>query len=470
MLVGVGVVLWLGVRTSSIGTIAASNVIVQPFVVRSTDEGTADVAASFQDKLIQRLARVGTFSVFSGAADTSRSASPSYLLTGAVHPIAGQRHELSVRLQEARSGRLVWSQGFNVTAHGVPEALAVIADQVTQAVDIVLNPLVERLHARYPATAPEAWYAYLKGRAIGGTGNPRRIGEALSLYQQASQLDPEFALAQAFEGWSYYHLGNTGGMDMAAAVGNARAHARAALGLDPALTAAHLLDAWIKLYDRDFSGAETAMQRVVWDDADAFLRSQIYFYYTVCGRFDEALASVDRAISASAVPTAAQTDKAQILWYMKRFAAALEVIESVRAVRPNYWKAAVVHYWILRSLRRDAAAQALLAETVLRALPMSRAPASRQLFDVNFAHAVANGETPIPPSFAWRYYVPAYAESGNPRLAVDWLRKGYAQGDRNEVLFYRVDQNPGLEAMRQHPDYRRFIDETIGHPSTCPGS
>lgn len=463
------VMLWHGERSAGTASAGTATVIVQPFVSRSGETADTHLAASFRDEIAQRLGRIAAFRVFSGETATPRAGpDATHALAGTLYGRVDGSYELSVRLLRPESGRLLWSESYDIAAGTVSGMRKVVASRVAQALYLMQNPTVQQLRVRYPDTDPGAWHAFLKARVTGGTGDPERIDEILSLFQQALQLDPGFAPAHAGKGWAYYHLGHNGGIGMADAVAEARAEAHRALELDPELASALVLAAWISLYDGDFAAADAAIRQASWDEVD-YLRTQVYFYYAICGRFDEALAAADRAIIGNPVPLAMLTDKAQILWYMKRFAEGLAVIEEVRSVRPDYWKAAVVHYWLLRSLERDAAAEALLASSVLRRVRVSHAPAGKQSFDLALAHAIARGETPIPASFAWRYYVPAYAGTGEPELAVEWLKAGYEQGDRIEVLYRRIDQNRGMDAMRRHPAYQRFVEESFGHPPTCPG-
>ena len=117
----------------------------------------------------------------------------SYVLEGSIRR-AGSRVRITAQLVEASTRHSVWAERFDRQLEDVFAIQEEIARSIAQALRITLTPQEEKIMARKPTENPQAYDFYLRGRSYTRREN---MDYALQMFEQAIQLDPEFALAHA---------------------------------------------------------------------------------------------------------------------------------------------------------------------------------------------------------------------------------------------------------------------------------
>ena len=122
----------------------------------------------------------------------------------------------------------------------------------------------ERLRKRYTENTA-AYHLYLKGRHYAGKRTPDWIRKGVEHFQQAIDLDPNYALAYAGLADAYAFLASsTGGQPPHDTYPKAKAAAQQALALDETLGEAHCsLGFSCLLYDWDFAESERQFKRAI---------------------------------------------------------------------------------------------------------------------------------------------------------------------------------------------------------------
>jgi serine/threonine-protein kinase len=227
-----------------------------------------------------------------------------------------------------------------------------VAKAVADQLQAKLSGQEKQAIAAKPTDNPEAYDAYLRGRAFAG-GSPfdtSNVERTIQSYQEAVKLDPNFALAWAYlscaQSGSYW-LGHDPSPAQLAAAKDAADHA---LALDPDLAETHLALGYYRYYgQRDFTGGLAEFQQAEkglpnnvgvieaialvqrrlghWDESIAGLRRAIELdprdinayntlalTYIAMRRFPEALATVDRALAWEPANTDALGLKASVFW------------------------------------------------------------------------------------------------------------------------------------------------------------
>jgi serine/threonine protein kinase/Flp pilus assembly protein TadD len=117
----------------------------------------------------------------------------AYILEGSIRR-AGSRVRITAQLVEVSTRHSVWAERYDRQLEDVFAIQEEIARSIAQALRITLTPQEEKTIARKPTENPLAYDFYLRGRSY-----TRRLNMdyGLQMFEQAIQLDPNFALAHS---------------------------------------------------------------------------------------------------------------------------------------------------------------------------------------------------------------------------------------------------------------------------------
>jgi len=132
------------------------------------------------------------------ASDPARVAAAlgvEHLLVGTIQK-AEQAYRVSVQLVGA-DGVAVWGRSYDVPISGLLGFQDTVAEQVVSALRVELSPSERtRISARQTAV-PEAYDAYLRGRALLVNYTEANMKDAIAQFERAIALDDRYALARA---------------------------------------------------------------------------------------------------------------------------------------------------------------------------------------------------------------------------------------------------------------------------------
>jgi len=219
----------------------------------------------------------------------------AYVLEGSIRR-AGNRVRITAQLVEASTRHSVWAERYDRQLEDVFAIQEEIARSIAQALRITLTPQEEKTIARKPTENAQAYDLYLRGKSYTRRVN---LDYALQMFEQAIQLDPNFALAHA----GIAHLcgliyvlreQNTKWIDRGLAAGD-RANALAPELPEVLVAQAHILYAQ-KKYDEAALLARRAIERKPDCEGSWDILGRAYF---ASGRFEEAAALMERAFEAN---------------------------------------------------------------------------------------------------------------------------------------------------------------------------
>lgn len=126
-----------------------------------------------------------------------------YVLEGSLRK-AADRIRITGQLIEVCTGAHLWAERFEGTLDDIFE----LQDRIATSVAGAIAPQVELAEIerakRKPTASLNAYDCYLRGLAHLHRGSRESVAEALSLFQKAIDLDPEFASAHAMGAWCYF--------------------------------------------------------------------------------------------------------------------------------------------------------------------------------------------------------------------------------------------------------------------------
>lgn len=433
---------------------------VAEFTAHGDERVYRDVASGLRDELVRILSTIATLAV------TRDPNTQSYVLSGALQPLADDRIRVTATLVDA-AGRTIWSKNFDASRSDPVAFDTEVATRIANLLFVLLRDV------RLESNDQNARLAFLRGTAALMSFRMEDAREALTYLNHALSIDPAFAHAWVVKANAYLMLGNYGGMDMRDAAAQMRSARDAVLKLDPHRADALLLDAQLKLYDANFTAAEESVRLArALDRGSMTVAMGRGYYFLNCGRFDEALASVQPVLDATSLWEQPKYLRIQALMYEGRVAEALAMADEILAVTPADRRARDLRAMTLWSQGRldDALADfPLLAPTdELRAAVHRDGPPALARFLFQRARAIEDGRSTRPQNYIWRSYFTGHVLQGNVEQAIRWLREGWVRGDRWEVLALRQYPIPGFAAFWNEPAAKATLEALIGNPPTCP--
>jgi len=291
---------------ASTAPVAAHSIAVLPFIDMSPQKDQEYLSDGIAEELLNLLvkipdlqvaARTSSFS-FKGKeftiADVARELHVANVLEGSVRK-SGNRVRITAQLIQTGTGFHLYSETFDRELDDVFG----IQDEISAAVVEALK--IKLLGARPKSIEydPEAYALYLQGRYFFARRTRADWENAARAYEEALQIDPDYAAAWAGLSLVYANQAGATYIDLHPGYVQARQAARKALVLDPSLPESHLAQATIQMsYDWDWSGAEASLQRaldITPNMADAVTEMGLLQRYL--GDLDQAIAMERRAVA-----------------------------------------------------------------------------------------------------------------------------------------------------------------------------
>ncbi|HKI86261.1 MAG TPA: tetratricopeptide repeat protein, partial [Thermoanaerobaculia bacterium] len=220
-------------------------VAVLPFANLSGNADLDHLARGIPAGLITRLAQVAGLEVLSRSetwGTAGKKLSPAALAKslGVASLVEGELHggenklRVDVRLTDATSGVVLWSQGFSGSASDVFALQRQIAVRLTHVLAVPLSPAERRRMAKDPTTSLAAYSYDLRGeQALADATDEQGAELAASQFREALRRDPQFALAHAGLAEALVRVHQY--RPEAALLEAADSHVHRALTLDPSL-------------------------------------------------------------------------------------------------------------------------------------------------------------------------------------------------------------------------------------------
>ena len=359
------------VPASEIRTIA-----VRPFSTPDLGEADTYLGIGIADAVSTALGGVPGLTVSPVEAVTdianARSLGVEHLLEGTVQRSA-ERLRVLARLIEVASGRTEWSERFEqsqVEGAALQDAIAIrVATSLPQS-----SPVDPGVHSYRPRAA-EAYFLQLEARAHLKPFTRLPLIKALTLFEQALALDPDYAMAHAGLASTYLLMASTAmlrPLQVDEAMPMARRHAQRAIALDEGLAEAWAALGRVKMeYDWDWEGAEADLAHAVTLNASSVeARGTLGQFLSAMGRHDEAIDAMERARRLDPRSVETLQHLAIVYWMAGLGEQALEAVDESLKVLPGATRAHYGRMMILDQLGRhdEAMAERL---TTLRGLSVA---------------------------------------------------------------------------------------------------
>jgi TolB-like protein/predicted transcriptional regulator len=228
------------------------SIAVLPFDNRSNREEDEFFTEGIHDDLLTTMANIGSMKVISRTSvmeykdttkkipEIARELGVANILEGGVQR-SGNHVRINVQLIDATTDEHLWAQTYDreLTAENLFKIQSEVSQSIAEALQATLSPdEAERINA-LPTTSLQAYEAYLRGRQRWEVRTADSTAQAVELFLNAIELDPNFAEAWAGLGDAYRHQVPYGGLPEYEVFPKAEEAINKSLELNPDLAEAH---------------------------------------------------------------------------------------------------------------------------------------------------------------------------------------------------------------------------------------
>jgi serine/threonine-protein kinase len=383
------------------------------------------------------------------------------LLEGTVRK-QGDRVRIVAELVNAADGIELWTRTFDRELKDIFAVQQEIANAVADSLKVTW--LGSDKQPATPVTInPEAHNAYLLGHYYFQRRNLEDYRRAVTYFDEAIRLNPDYALAYAERSEAWSLIGDLTGEHIPAWP-QARSDAEKAVAIAPDLAEAHSALGWVRFFlEWKFTEGLNELKRAKeLSPANPTANELLARVIVYLGRIDEAEKQARQAIELDPLAVASQTNLARILVFAGKLDEANVVARKATELQPS---AAASRRWQVTIAVQRGDGQTALQEANLEPDPGYRrfelalahyVRGDQKAADAALADLIANGR-------GWDYQIAeVYATRGEIDQAFEWLEIAYNNHDTG-TLSLLID--PLLRNLRNDPRYRNLLAK-LGLPTS----
>jgi serine/threonine-protein kinase len=463
-------------RYSAMDTAPRQSIAVLPLINESGDPKDEYFSDGLSEELIAALAQISGLKVIGRSSSfrfKDRKEEPktigeklgvSTLLDGTVRK-QGDRVRIVAELVNAADGIQLWTQTFDRQLKDIFTVQQEIARAVAESLKVTLLGTDSRSAQASATDNAEAHNAYLQGHFYLVRRNTEDFRKAIDYYDQAIQLDPNYALAHAERAEALVFMGDLTGQrptaypkahvdaEKAVAIAPDLAEARAALGFVLCLAEWKFTEGLAEL--------KRAKELSPTNPTANDLLARIIVYL---GRIDEAERQARQAVELDPLSTVTHGNLARVLFYAGKLDGADSAARKAAELQPT--GAGSHRFQVLVAAQRGDG-EAALREAQLEPDPRFRrfelavahyVRGNREAADAALADLIANARE----GFAYQI-AEVYALRGEKDKAFEWLQSAFNDRDAG-MLGLLVD--PLLRGLRDDARYKNLLAKVGLHTTS----
>jgi TolB-like protein/DNA-binding winged helix-turn-helix (wHTH) protein/Flp pilus assembly protein TadD len=383
-----------------------------------------------------------------------------YLVDNSIRSEKG-RLRIVAKLIRVRDQVQIWSEAYDREPASVLDMQTELSAAIAAQIGLRLAPDRVAALGRRQTPNPDAYDLYLRGRYFENRRTPPTTAKAIEYFQQATTLDPDYALAWSSMSLAYAARAINSDVPPDDVTRLAQEAARQAVRADSSLAEAQLARAYVAwILDWDWATAEAALRRAVSLDPRLATAHQVLGHLlSQMGKHDEAEASLRRARELEPLEAMPLAMSSQVAFQARDYAAALGYAMQAIALDSQLWIGHMMRGQALERMGRHAPALDALTTaagfsegnskaTSLRGYDLARTGRDEDARRVLTALEAAAQQQYVPPyAFAL-----IYAGLAQPDAVFAWLQRAHAARDVH-LIFLTVD--PKWDPYRADP---RFIE------------
>ncbi len=341
------------------------SVAVLAFENMSGDPEQEYFSDGISEELLNALAKIDDLRVISRSSSFSfkgkdldvttiaKELNVAHVLEGSVRRM-GDSVRITAQLVDASSDSHLWSETFDreLTTQNIFAIQSDIAAAIANKLRATLSRQDQVDLRNVPTSSLDAYQSYWLGKQRMFSRASTSLEQAAEYFEQAIEVDPEFALAYVGLADTYMLLGDYAGMSLNEVLENAEPAIRKAMTLDDELAEAYVAQGAIRAKAGDYATAVAAFRRAIELDPSY---SKAYHWYgdvllTYLQQPDAALPLLKRAYTLDPVSPPLIVTVGQSLVGLGRFEEAMEYYQKALEIEPGYAST----YYLIGSLHAYA--------------------------------------------------------------------------------------------------------------------
>ena len=455
------------------------SVAIMPFKNLGNDPDTAFYEFSLADAVITELARVRSLVVRPSSVivkyqgkqfdpgDVGRELDVDAILTASF--LRAKDHlRVTVQLLDVSTSEILWSDRIDADASDIIAVQDTIVQHIVDGLRVELTPDEKVELARGSTSDAAASEEYLRGRNCMGqfiyhTIDRADLDAAISHFERATELDPNFALAHSALGSCYVNRVLKG-------LGEAHDHDKAesafnkALALDPKLLEArmHMIFIYLVRSEKQKARQEVLLLREEYPNDVG-----VHFVRGVLARLDaeyeRSLRSFDRMVRLNPNERVVTSyNRARVFMYQQRYEEALHELDQGAEMEPDHPMIKTIRARVL-FYRGEVDSATRILEQVLEGHPKMDGirPILAICLSAQGKHEEANQQLTERVKVAAAadhdiaYWVAsAYLLQGRQVLALEWLEKAIKLGNENYLWF---ESDPNWSDLHDDPRFKELM-------------
>jgi adenylate cyclase len=384
------------------------------------------------------------------------------LLEGSVRK-AGNKLRIAVQLVNVSDGYHLWSERYDRELDDV----FAIQDEITRAiVDHLKVSILAGEEAKITKHHTEdlgAYNLYLKGRHFWSMRTGEGYKKAIECYQQALEIDPDYAPAYAGLANTFGFLGFFSFLPPEDTFSKCKEMAAKALAIDNMLAEAHIALAMASgFHERNWSLADKEFKHAIEINPNNAYAHYLYSLYLIgLDRLDEAEGHIQRALALDPLSPLINGFVAILLLYKRQYEKAIKAFEKALELHPTF---GIVHMHLgrafcMKKMYRKAVSAAQKGVEFTGGAPTAKGlygcvlgmsgdkeKAEQVLFELK-----EQAKLGFVPACAVIFI---YIGLGDKENAFEWFEKGIEQ--RDPALFH-IKGSPEADILRSDPRYKALL-------------
>jgi len=466
------------VQITAAATRSQKSIAVLPLLNESGDPGDEYFSDGLSEELIAALAQIKELKVigrsssfrFKDKKDDSKTIGKKLgvttLLEGTVRK-QGDQVRIVAELVNAADGSELWSRTFERELKDIFAVQAEIAKAVATSLELTVLGGEEGSAKSALTKNVEAHNAYLQGHFYFERRNLEDYRKSVRFFDQATRLDPDYALAYAERSEAWAWIGDLSNEKQKEAWAAAGSDAEKAVAIDSHLAEAHAALGWVRFFiewkfAEGLAELRHAQQLSPWNPTANDLMARVVVYL---GQFQEAEKLARQAIELDPLAYQARTSLARILFTEGKLDEADASARKAAELQPT---AAGSHRWQVFVAIQRGDGEAALREARLEPNEGYRhfelalahyARKDRPAADAALAELIAKDRT-----FLAYQIAEVYGWRGETDKVFEWLQISL---DNHDTGMLSLLINPLMRGLRHDARYKALVAK-IGLPVRLP--
>ena len=379
---------------------------------------------------------------------------------------SGDRVRISAALVQPQTGQNLWAKNYERPTTDILALQSDVARDIVTQIQIQLTqPEQERL-VKTRSVIPEAYDAYLQGRSEASKRTGESLGQAVTDFRRAIQIDPTYAPSYAALAETLVLYGDYSDVSSAKVLPEAEEAAQNALRLDPDLASAHSALGLVHAFELKLSNSLSEYQRAIeLNPGDANAHHWYALALAETGQSEQSIAEIKLAEELDPRSLIINSNVAWCLYLAGKYDEAIAQAQKAILMDPSF---AVAHGYLGQAYLEKGRYDEAFSE-LKKAIELSGGETSYEAELAN-AYAVAGKKEDarhlleqVQQRAAQHYVSPyslalIYTGLDQQDRALNELELAY---DQRELRLLNLKMHPRFGSLRSNPRFKALI-ERIG--------